>query len=275
MADRPFIDWKTRGRFIGAAVLSVCFVTANPAGAAPQILGLLATGGPVDLICEDGLCAAEFSSFCLQRERRGPGYLAAYQIASPDRVTLTIASPEGEMISMPAGGRVSVEAVRGYTVVRLSMPAARIAALGGVSASVTVGEHVSLVPVAEAGDPDPLSAAEKTQATGPLRRLADDVFRDSDGMAEAARTIRRMVNTAPPYGRLDERGRDRLWARTMRPDAGLSEAARRQAWQRYAACRRDLAEGRMFGLRDCLEGRLDELMVDLNRRYWDRLTPGS
>jgi len=31
----------------------------------------------------------------------------------------------------------------------------------------------------------------------------------------------------------------------------------------------------MFGLRDCLEGRLDELMVDLNRRYWDRLTPGS
>jgi len=275
MADRPFSDRKSLGRFIVGVVLLAGLVTASPAGAAPQILGLLATGGPVDLTCEDGRCAAEFSSFCLQRERRGPGYLAAYKIASSGGVTLTIASPEREAISMPAGGLVSIEAVRGYTVVRLSMPAARIAAFGGVSASVTVGEHVSLVPVADAGDPDPLTDNETTQATGPHRQLADDVFRASDGMAEAARTIRRMVNSAPPYGRLDERGRDRLWARTVRPDASLSEAARRQAWQRYAACRRDLAEGRMFGLRDCLEGRLDELMVDLNRRYWDRLTPGS
>jgi len=265
-----------RGLFIGAAaVLLAGFTVANPVAAAPQILGLLATNGPVDLICEDGQCAAEFSSFCLQRDRRGPGYRALYRIAASGGITLNVERSGGTVATMPAAGMVTVEAVRGYTVVRLSMPAARIRALGGTSASVTVGDGVSLVPIAVAGDPDPLTAAETARATGPLRELAADLFRDSDGMAEAARTIRRMVNWAPRYGRLDERGRDRLWTRVVRPDGGLPEAARRQAWQRYAACRRDLAEGRMFGLRDCLEGRLDELMVDLNRRYWDRLTPGS
>jgi len=73
------------------------------------------------------------------------------------------------------------------------------------------------------------------RATGALRDFATDVFNESDGMAEAAKTIRRMVNIAPPYGRLDERGRDRLWTRTVRPDGGLSDAARRQA---LAALRR-------------------------------------
>jgi len=161
MADRPFTGWKTGGRFIGTAVLLAGLVSiSDEAGAAPQILGLLATGGPVDLICEDGQCAAEFTSFCLQLERRGPGYLASYRIATPGRVTLTVASSEGAVVSMPADGRVAVEAVRGYTVVRLSVPGARVAALGGGLASVTVGEGVSLVPIAEPGDPDPLTATE-------------------------------------------------------------------------------------------------------------------
>ena len=41
-------------------------VIGGRASAAPQILGLLATMAPTPLTCDDGLCSAQFSAFCLQ-----------------------------------------------------------------------------------------------------------------------------------------------------------------------------------------------------------------
>jgi len=40
-------------------------VIGGRASAAPQILGLLATNSPTPLTCNDGICSAHFSAFCL------------------------------------------------------------------------------------------------------------------------------------------------------------------------------------------------------------------
>src|SRR5471032_2141112 len=55
--------------FTIAAVLCLG-VAPKPAGAASQVLGVVASNGlPVPLLCVDGTCSGHFSAFCLQEQR--------------------------------------------------------------------------------------------------------------------------------------------------------------------------------------------------------------
>ena len=55
--------------FILALIAALFAAPHSSALAAPQALALLKTGGPVTLTCADGVCKAEFSTYCLQQER--------------------------------------------------------------------------------------------------------------------------------------------------------------------------------------------------------------
>ena len=64
-------------------------VIGGRASAAPQILGLLATNAPTPLTCNDGICSAQFSAFCLQQHRKSPTAGTAYRPAKRTALTLT------------------------------------------------------------------------------------------------------------------------------------------------------------------------------------------
>src|SRR3546814_15326772 len=67
---------------LAAAVATYAVLAAMPAVAAPQILGLVASTGPIPLACDDAGCRAELSSFCLPQPRANPAPDTAYQPAA-------------------------------------------------------------------------------------------------------------------------------------------------------------------------------------------------
>ena len=236
-------------RRICVPAFAVALVLLSPglqgrATAATQILGLAATGGPVPLVCEDGRCTAELSAFCLQRDRKSPGFEARYRLSDGQDLTLVFIDAAGSERRL--------------------------------AAAIVVGERTSLLPLPTADHPLPPDAEEVAYATGPARAVAADLFDGDDGKAGAARLLARLINLAPARTRLSTHRRRELWRRVAgaAPDDAAGSAARHAATL-FGACQRDIAEGRMFGLRNCLQGRHDELMIDLNLRYWSRLMPGS
>ncbi len=259
-----------------AALVLVSPGLQGRATAATQILGLAATGGPVPLVCEDGRYTAEFSSFCLQRDRKGPGFEAPYRVRDGQDLTLVVIDDAGAERRLAAAGLVTIKTARGYTAVTVSVAEHDLAAVGATRAAIVVGERISLLPLPSADDPLPPDAAEVAYATGPARAVAADLFDGHDGEAGAARLLGRLINLAPARTRLSTDRRRELWRQVAgaAPEHAAGSAARHAATL-FRACQRDIAEGRMFGLRNCLQGRHDELIVDLNLRYWDRLMPGS
>ncbi len=268
-----------RGICVPAFAVAFVLLSAGlhgPATAATQILGLAATGGPVPLVCEDGRCAAELSAFCLQRDRKGPGFEAEYRVSDGRDLTLVVIDDEGSERRLAAAGLVTIKTARGYTAVTVSVAEHDLAAFGATRAAIVVGEGISVLPLPTADNPYPPDAEEIAYATGPARAVASELFDGDGGKAGAARLLGRLINAAPARTRLSMDQRRELWRKVVgtAPDDAAGSAARHAAIL-FGACQRDIAEGRMFGLRNCLQGRHDELMVDLNLRYWNRLMPGS
>ena len=100
-----------RGICLPAFAVALLLVSPGLRGqatAATQILGLAATGGPVPLHCEDGRCTAEFSSFCLQRDRKGPGFEAQYRVGDGQDLTLVVVDGAGVERRLAAAGLVTI-----------------------------------------------------------------------------------------------------------------------------------------------------------------------
>src|SRR5262245_21767484 len=100
----------------------------------------------------------------------------------PDQVT----DPSGDRWSAASGprspspeGPESISIDTGFTSVTISLPVARLKALGAVSSAIEVAPLTSILPVPSAGDPDPQSPEEIAQAIGPMRRLAAEIFERS------------------------------------------------------------------------------------------------
>ncbi len=181
-----------------------CFAVALAAAlphksalAAPQILAVLASDAGIPLTCTEGVCAADLSAFCLQRDRPAPDFGTVYVPAAPGAFTLVVTDANGGERRLPAAEHVTFMEHRGFTAVSARMPEDALAGLGAVSAAIEVGADASLVPVPRAGDPDPLTADEIAHAAGPLRVLATRIV-DGSPDAEAARLIASMANALPP-----------------------------------------------------------------------------
>jgi len=70
--------------------------------AAPQILALLETPEPTPLACAGGVCQAEFSTMCLQKNREIPQPGTAYAPATPDSVVLVLTRADGTTTRVPS-----------------------------------------------------------------------------------------------------------------------------------------------------------------------------
>ena len=240
------------------------------AGAAPQVLAVLATDGGIPLTCAEGVCEADISTFCLQRNRPPPDIGTAYAPAAPGAFTLVVTDADGAERRLPAEPHVVFVERRGFTAVSVRLREDVLAALGAVGARIEVGANASLVPVPRQGDPDPLTAGEIARAVGPLRALGSRVV-DGSADAKAAGVLGRMVNALPRSGRVGAQRRAAVWEEVAGEegiDATESPALSR-AKSEYDWCRESISGFRFDSLRHCLELRHDRLMRDLSIDYWN------
>jgi hypothetical protein len=272
----------TRLRAIQGALLGV-FLSwpLAPAGAAPQVLGLVASAEPQPLVCRDGACSLYLSSFCILERRAPPEPGTAYAPAPAQgsaegaAMTLVLTRADGARLRLPAAGHLSFTSYGGYASVRASLPEAELARLGGVAAALEVGARATLVPEPVPGDPDPLDAAEIALATGPWREAAARFFDPGaeTERAQAARLAGLLINALPERGRADARAREGLWARLAAAGAieGVDPGAVARARTAYGVCKGFTRGSLQKPLRQCLETRHDAWMMDLNQAYWDEL----
>lgn len=264
---------RIRSTIAGAAFALAAIMgaaTLAPAWAAPQMLGLVATAAPAPLTCEGGVCQAELSAFCLQRERDMPVPGTAYAPVDPAMITLVARMPDGRIIRRPAGALVRLAAARAQFAVTLSVPEELRISMGAESLAVEISPLASAAPVPVAGDPDPLSDGEIAAASGPMREIAGDLVLTAGPNAVAAKITNRMINVLA----LDPTRTDGLWQRAVGDtyarnsfDSGVKRAS-----DYYKLCHTmpDAAE-----FKRCLQYAHDGYMGRINIEIWDLIGGGS
>ncbi len=247
------------------------------AGAAYQIIGLIASAEAVPLTCSRGACSAEFSSFCLQPNRASPPRGARYHAIGGTGITIVGTTVDGRTLPMTRADDLRITAQRGHNAVRISVSVATLRALGLKSVAIDVGEGVSLVPEPIVGDPNPQTEVDIAIATGPLRVLGSQIVDHGGDTTMAARLTNDLINALPEGGRVGPDVRDGLWddATRARLQPAITPGARELARGAYEHCRADLASGSIFTMRQCLGSRHDRFLGELNNEYWDRLKVGS
>lgn len=260
----------------GAVVVTSLLLVAGSAYAAPQSLGLVTTAQPVPMICDDRGCVAQLSSFCLQKERKTPSYSTPYRVAEGAELWLQLTDADGGQWRVPAKGVARLVSSRGYSAIEASVSTTDRIALGAVAISVVVGDLVTLFPEPDPADPSPITAAEAAFVKGPARRVAEGIFDSSMGLGDTINILDRAINSTTTFARLSDEGRRDLWLRvTGRPLEADIDNGTRDAAAVFSACLDDLRRQAVFGLRNCLEGRRDALLIRANLEFWNRLATGS
>ncbi len=245
---------------------------------APQILGLVATAAPLPMRCVDGTCSVEVSGVCLQKNRPAPVTGTAYRVAKGADLTLVVQNRHGVRKTLAVAELVEIRSLRLFNAVSVSLPERLVRQLGGdgVQASLSVGPLTSAVPVAVAGDKNPLTEAEIRDYTGPLRAVAENAIGIDAANLTATRILNHMVNRLPaePFF-----GAERIAAirdQTMsKKTAAEMPAVARLVTRALDTCREKLRVERTPYLRACIANQHDILNSNTTQNVWRSLRPGS
>ncbi|MEQ9639678.1 MAG: hypothetical protein RIM84_06590 [Alphaproteobacteria bacterium] len=259
--------------FLTAALACLGWTTA--ATAAPQVLALVSTDTPVTIACTGGDCTARFTSFCLQPDRAAPTGGQRYSLAAADTVELTGTTADGTTLRLDPA-RAGFKASHNHVSVMLSLSRGDVERLGLRQVSVRVSDDAALVPVPEAGDPNPQTEADLALATTVLRQLGRKMVDEDRVRMAAARETIRLVN-AIPAGRLTVRAARAEVDRVLTPQriAALPAAARPFVTDARDYCTLVSRNDQTTSLRQCLEAEHDSMMYYMNQDYWDALKGGS
>lgn len=262
-------------RFGLAAIAVGVLALPTTANAAPQALALVATHGGTTLVCEGGVCSAEFSAFCLQQDRASPPRGTAYRLEDTGTVTVAGVTEDGATVALDPGTVLKFHSLRTHVAVRVSVDEEQLARRGLRSVSVDVGENVTLAPVPVPGDANPQDAAGLAAAAGPLREVGSRIVDTNGDRMAAARLTSRMINDleANPVPRGDVA--QSLWARAVGDDAKASPAAQRMARGALGLCRFAVERRGIGEVKGCLQQHHDKFVDYLNASYWKAVGAGS
>jgi hypothetical protein len=262
-------------RLLVSGVAAVVLLNVGSAGAAPQILGIVASNGAVPLACGEESCHADLSTFCLQQPRANPQLGQRYDLADADKVTLVGTAVTGETVRLPAAPFVSFATARGFTSVEVTMPAATMARLGLAAVAVEVAPAASLVPAVAVGDPDPQSDDEVALALGAYRQQGSKYFDESGEAADAIRLTNRMINDLPKHKRHATDTDGHLTETALQSDAAMvADPAGIKLAQRYhdtCIVKVDVTH-HIDSMRTCLQGTHDRLVTNTNIDFWRSLS---
>jgi len=256
------------------AALAFPALSAGRAEAATQILGIVASNGmPTPLRCQDGVCRGFFSSFCLEQDRPAPQVQAEYRLAAGGGLTLVVTRADGSRMRLPADGLVSLRSEIGFSSMSISIPEARLRALGASSASIDVAPMTTALPIPVAGDPNPLTPEEIAYVTGKLRRLAEPAFENSGKTNDEARLATMVVNNLPFDEPKTAAGREAVWDKVMAAISGqaVDPTAVAAISRMFSDCGAAVDSLTAFNLGLCMQLRQTDLMSGSNRAFWDSL----
>ena len=263
---------------VGVAALVATFIVfvGGIAQAAPQGLGLIATNGGVELKCRGDTCYAELSTFCLQSNRYSPARGTRYEIAGGG-VRLLGMDDAGHDVELSASNRLTFESLRSHVAVKVSLPRGELRRSAVDRIRIVVDVDTALLPLAQAGDPNPHTPLEAEMLVGTLRKTGSDIVDRNPDRMIAARTTSYMINALPAEVRGNHGAGAEVWqsAQRMLKRAGASPKAWRMMAYAYEFC--EFAAGRnTFGnIRSCLQIQHDKFVKSLNADYWDLTQPGS
>jgi hypothetical protein len=185
-------------------------------------------------------------------------------------LTVVARRADGSGIRLPGEGVVAISIDTGFTSVTISLPEARLKALGAVSSAIEVAPLTSILPVPWAGDPDPQSPEEIAQAVGPMRRLAAEIFDRPGEDPDAARLVGLLINALPPpEGAVRPVALDELFRQVITTvSPGRVGAEGFAAAERITrGCLSFPANSAALGF--CLEIQQGGLLGGLNNQFWD------
>lgn len=263
--------------FLGilAAALPLALVPLFGAHAAPQVLILVATAQPVELNCADGQCSAEFTSLCLQEHRAQPARGTPYVAFDTAAVQLIGERRDGSTVALATTDALTFAAERGHTAVRASLPTRWLRDHDLAAVRVKMDAPVTLVPVASADDPDPLSEFDIQLAAGPLARTAAFVLDGRAAEVDAARLTAAVITALPKRAsRLTAGDRAALWDTVVAPQLAVARPGEALARGTFDQCSASTLAGPMR-LRECLGAAHDMLIGPVNTQYWDSVKIGS
>jgi len=262
-------------RFFSLLVVAT-LTSISGAFAAPQILALLETAEPTPLACSGGVCQAEFSTMCLQKNREIPRPGTAYAPASPDSVVLVLTLADGTTKRVGGAHGLRFVVPHNYLSTVATISEAALRQLGATRAAVEIAPLASLIPEAIPGDTSPLTADEIATITGPLRLTAHRVVKNARDTISAVRAANRFANALLITPAATQEERQAMWhdiVAASGDDATVSGIARVEhiidTCQFYD-------EHRGFeGFRGCLRYRRDLMLDSINDTYWRRKDLGS
>ncbi|MDA0239172.1 MAG: hypothetical protein O3A84_03975 [Proteobacteria bacterium] len=236
----------------------------------------MATAEPTELRCENGVCSAQFTAFCLQEHRDIPKPGTAYKAAENSPLKLVVTDRSGRKRSVLLGDHVVIRTERTFVAVRLSVPEAIIKSFGGVTAAISVAPSSSLLPVPVAGDLNPQTVTETADFTGPHRGTAQRVLASRHASAELVSRTARLINALPVKGDAPKSLRDKLWKQVFGSEpATVTGRGAVLAREAFEDCRRDINSYLMDGMRSCLTRYHDDAMITTTHEIWKAIKTGS
>lgn len=244
--------------------------------AAPQILALLETPEPTPLACSGGVCQAEFSTMCLQKNREIPRPGTAYSPATPDSVVLVLTLADGTTKRVGGADVLRFVVPHNYLSTVATISEAAIRQLGATRAAVEIAPLASLIPEAIRGDTSPLTADEIATVTGPLRMTAHRVVEHARDTISAVRAANRFANALLVDPAATSEARQALWRDIVAASRNDATAAGIARVDHIIDTCQFYDEHRGFeGFRGCLRYRRDLMLESINDTYWRRKDLGS
>lgn len=256
-----------------AAGLAVVLL-ASPAGAAPQMLVLLESGGRLPLQCDGATCVAELVTMCLQPERHMPEQGRLYRPLEGGGITAAGRDSAGRAVQRPLPPAARIKALRSHLAVRLEIPETWLRQHFADHQGVVVNGGVVLLPLAAAGDTRPITGAEILQAKDHAVTVAARAFADNPDSVLTARISNYLINALPPGKAVDDRTLAIAWQSAL---AELPGSARHLPTTRFAVdyCYYSANNNLAASFQSCLQGRQDRALEDVHQGYVDALATGS
>jgi len=249
-------------------------MVAGGAGAAPQVLGLVASLRPTPMQCQDGNCRADLSAFCLQQPRPDPKPGTMYRPAPGTSVTLLVTGHDRKVRRVDAAKYLSFVDDNGFTSVTVRLKVDALAGMDVAGLAIEVGKDASLLPEPGAADADPQTPHEVALATGNYRQKAETYYDKPGRDADAIRLTNAMINDLQAGSRRHDDGDGHVLADVLSQYAGLpiapDGAALAEDIHRNCVAKVDVVH-QVDSMRSCLEGSHDILTTHVNVDFWNSL----
>lgn len=271
-----------RKALLSSLIFLIVGMLTTASHAAPQILGLVASATPVPLVCRDGYCRTELTTFCLQEWRPTPQLGTVYTPYGGEGVTLVGHRSDGEEVALNMDA-LKYETLGGYSSIYVELPQRILDEGGVVAASLRIGSLVSLLPVPMPGDLDPQTELDIQIATGPLRQVGADILHEGDERIAAAGVLNRVITLLPSTEEDALAQADGGWQHLavdipiVREKPIVHDLAQRE----FAACHAETGSAhlnhdyRLLRMKDCLSSRHDVLVLPKAQQYWATVDAGS